>query len=459
MIKKFFGTDGIRGKAGIFPLEKDFIKKIGFSVSKYFIDKNLAKTKKILIGEDTRESGQMIFDNLALGLIKNNFKVFNIKIVSTPLISILSKDYDFSIMISASHNPYHDNGIKFFSSQGIKFSDEMEKDIENILLDVMDKKIDFSEKLDPKNIINISDSSLKKYLIFYKKIFKDLDLKNKKIVLDLANGSLSNFAKNIFENFNAKILSINDKPDGKNINLFSGSTNIDCFVKFLENKKVDFDLGFSFDGDGDRLIAVKKIDNSIKILNGDYIIGIFAKYLKNKNELKNNAVCITKMSNLGFKKFLKSENIDFYETNVGDKYVYESLEKNDLVLGGENSGHIILKNFASTGDGLLNALFLSKIYDFLGDESFSNIIKNIKFFPQILKNIKFDKNFDIFSNEKINLEYQKIQNILGENGRIFVRFSGTEPLLRIMIEGEDLEQINLLINNFIEIIKTEFLLK
>lgn len=460
MIKKFFGTDGIRGKAGNFPLEENFIQFLGFAVSRYFIEKNLVKAKKILIGRDTRESGQFIFDNLAIGLIKNNlnFKIFDIGVVSTPLISSLSKDYDFSIMISASHNPYYDNGIKFFSRLGEKFSDEMELDIEKILLEVMDKNINFNNDSYNKNIIDISLSSLEKYLSFYKNIFSNLDLKNKKIILDTANGSLSNFAKKIFEHFNAEVLIINNEPNGKNINLFSGSTNINYFKDFLEKEKIDFDLAFSFDGDGDRVIALKKIDNSIKILDGDYIIGIFAKYLKSRNELKNNSVCITKMSNLGLKKFLEEEKINFYETNVGDKYVYESLEKNNLNLGGEKSGHIILKNFASTGDGLLNALFLSKIYTELEEDNFLQIIKNIKEFPQILKNIKFDKKIDIFENEKVNLEYNRIKNILWEHGRIFVRFSGTEPLLRIMIEGEDERKIDLLIKNFIKIIKDEFLL-
>jgi phosphoglucosamine mutase len=465
--KKFFGTDGVRGEAGTFPLTKDFIEKLAISTGNILLKKDSAKNKKVIIGMDTRESGNWIFEALCLGFNRNDFFVDFVGVVSTPALSFFTSNgnYDCGVMISASHNPYFDNGIKFFSNKGEKFEDLLEMEIEKEILDILDIK--YTKNENGLKYSDISEKSYDEYLKFLKglDIFSDgFNFENSKVVLDCSNGSLYKYAKNIFIDFGAETNSIYDSPNGKNINENCGSTKIENLLKFLLDNSADFDIAFAFDGDGDRVIGIKKIDDknfssdlNLKILDGDILMGILSKYFKQKKGyLDNNLLILTVMSNLGLKNFLNSEEIDFFETKVGDKYVYEALKEKSAFVGGEQSGHIILRKYANTGDGLLVALVITKILEEIGNEEFNNWVKNIKILPQILVNVKLKTKVDIFDNEKIKKYYDEIEKKLSGKGRVFIRYSGTEPLLRIMMEGEDYEEIKALANNFADKIQEEF---
>jgi phosphoglucosamine mutase len=451
--KKFFGTDGIRGKAGDYPLTKEFIQKLAFAAAEIFHNKDVEHIQKVIIGTDTRESCFWIFEALCQGLNKLGLEVDYAGVVSTPCLSVFTKlvnNYSFGIMISASHNPYHDNGIKFFSNTGEKLSDNIEKEIEQEILNLQDFKIETNKECVYNDVSNDTYDFYKKFL--FNTLNKDFRLDGFKVILDCANGSLFHIGPKIFKDLGSEVISIGKDPDGKNINQNCGSTHTDVLVDLV--KKNDCDIAFAFDGDGDRVIGIRKDG---KILHGDFLMGILAKYLKDNDELKNNCLVLTVMSNLGLKIFLHDEKIDYIETKVGDRYVYESLKETGSIIGGEQSGHIILKNYNNTGDGLLVALHIVQILKDIGTEEFNKISDNIEILPQILVNVRLKEKKDIFSDSGIKKEYQKIENILGDNGRILVRYSGTEPLLRIMIEGKDKAQITKMADDFAKEVEGAFL--
>ena len=460
MTRKYFGTDGIRCKAGDFPLTKEFIQKLAYSAANVLAGEKTGhlKTKKVLIGADTRESAIWIFEALCHGFNKAGFAVDFAGTVSTPCLSILTqKDkYSFGVMISASHNPYHDNGIKFFSNFGEKLSDEIEIKIEEKLNSLTNlNSNNFSNLFVYQNISLQTYEIYKAFLLstFVKEPGKYFGFAGLKIGLDCANGSLFEAAPKIFTELGAETFVLANSPNGKNINQNCGSTHLENLVDLIKSKADahdNFHLGFAFDGDGDRVIAVR---SDGKVLDGDFLLGILAKFLKKKGELQNNALALTVMSNLGLKLFLKAEKIDFFETKVGDRYIYESLLKKNLMLGGEQSGHIILKKYGNTGDGLLVALHIANIFRNIGRIKFFEITDKIKILPQVLVNLRLDEKKDIFAIPEIQAEYQKIENILGDKGRILVRYSGTEPLLRIMIEGENQDEIKKLADGFAEKVK------
>ncbi len=419
-MKKLFGTDGIRGKAYQKPLDGKTLFNLGRVVSK-----NLKGGAKFLIGMDPRESSNFISLHIFSGLKSLNFEPHFLGVLSTPSLSWLTKNFpevEMSVMVSASHNPYEDNGLKFFSRDGTKLSDEKEEILEKMLEEENEEPIIFSLPKPRKDF-------LKEYENWLNSLFKKDFLKGLKIVVDTANGALSNFAQKIFKNYGAKVFSIGSKPNGKNINDNVGSQFPQKAKETL--KKNSADIGICFDGDGDRVLFILPPE---KILDGDHLLYLLAKDLKEK-KLLGGAVVATEMSNKGLEIALKKENIKLIRTKVGDRYVFEEMKRKNLILGGEQSGHIVLKHLSNTGDGLLVALHILEI---LIKNDFK--IDTFKNFPQKTLNFRVMEKIPL---EKIK-DYQRYLNetkkILKE-GRIFIRYSGTEPLLRVMLEAPDEEKL------------------
>lgn len=422
---KYFGTDGIRGDANKYI--NDFLcYRLGRFIGQYL------KSNKIVIGRDTRLSGQRINNAIIDGLLKSGADVFDVGITTTPSISYIVEKYDFDygIMISASHNPFYDNGIKIFASTGEKLSSEIEELIEEYI-DSIDDYLPVFE-YDRSMKLHNSNNLINEYLNYVssKKTFK----KKYKVLVDCARGSASVIAKYFFTNLlklDATI--INSKFDGTDINLDCGSTHI----KNLQNgmKLGNYDIGFAFDGDADRLIAVSDYG---EIIDGDNIIAASAIYLKNLGLLNNDKVVITSMSNLGLRKYLKDNNIETLVVDVGDKYVQSGLKENNLVLGGEQSGHVIFYNELNTGCGLISAIKLLNIMDYLNISS-SDLKNMMMTYPQVLNNVRVKNKVLICNDHKLIRLCQDINLELKENGRLLVRPSGTEQLIRVMVEAKDID--------------------
>lgn len=423
---KYFGTDGIRGNANNLLTDN-----LCYSIGKFLANYN-NKTNKILIGRDTRESGERILKNIVLGLIDNNAFVCDLGITTTPSISyfLLNDDsYDFGIMISASHNPYYDNGIKIFAKSGIKIDDKLEDEIESFIINNKTYNDKVNDVLFNKYYKDVS-YLLDEYLDFIasKYVFN----KKYKIAIDCANGSTSIVAHKLFHTLlKQDVTIINDKYDGKNINDNCGSTHIDTLSNFVKNN--NFDLGFSFDGDGDRLIVCDQFGN---VCNGDKQIFLGAKYLKENHKLKKDKVVVTIMSNLGFLFDLENENIHYEIVDVGDKNVYKCLKENNLSLGGEQSGHIIYFDDLNTGDGLLSAMYMLNIISYFNAD-LHTLTNHLRSFPQIIYNLKTLNKNELAYKINHNDEIKNYIDTLTSNGRVSIRQSGTEPLIRIMVEAKD----------------------
>ena len=432
---KLFGTDGVRGLANS-ELTPEIAYNLGRSGA--FVLSNFLKRKsKILIGKDTRISGYMLEAALISGICSVGVDVDLCGVIPTPGIAYLTKNknYDAGIMISASHNPFYDNGIKFFNRNGYKLSDELENKIEEI---IFEKVADLPKMTHEKiGSVNYKYNLLNDYADFLENSFGGLDLKDFKIALDCANGATFKIASRIFKNLGAKIYIINNKPDGRNINLNCGSTHIDGLVKFvLENS---CDIGFGFDGDGDRCLIV---DNNGKIIHGDEILSIIGCYMKSKKILKENVIVTTIMSNLGLFMMGKKEKINIIKTKVGDRYILEEMLKNDYNLGGEQSGHIILSDYNTTGDGLLTALYIMKIMVEVGEKICD--LNNMQVMPQVLVNAKVSnaKKNEYLSHIEIKNAIKSLESEFGEAGRVVIRPSGTEPVIRVMLEGQNKNLLN-----------------
>lgn len=437
-MKKLFGTDGIRGKAYQYPLNKKTVFNLGRVVAK-----NLKKDSNFLIGMDTRESSPHLSSFLFSGFKSLQIEPTFLGVISTPALSWITKTLkktEISVMVSASHNPYEDNGLKFFSKEGTKIADAKEKLIEKMLENENEEPIDFS--LPEPN---------EKLKLIYKDWLISLFLKDflngVKIVVDTANGSLSGFAQEIFRYFGAEVISLGDRPDGKNINKNVGSLYPALAIEKLNENSCQ--LSVCFDGDGDRVLFALPPN---RILDGDDLLYLFALYFKDKGLLRDGVVA-TSMSNMGLEVALKKENISLHRTNVGDRYVFEELRKKDLILGGEQSGHIILRNFSNTGDGLLVSL---KALEILKVKGFD--LKSFKKFPQKIINYSVAKKFP-FEELKIYKNFLKEIKKIIVNGRVVIRYSGTEPLLRVMLEAEDEEKISIAENRVNEFVKNNWQLK
>jgi phosphoglucosamine mutase len=426
---KYFGTDGIRGKANEFPMKADFALRLGQAAAHIFKNKNNYR-HKIVIGKDTRLSGYMFEYALVSGICSMGVDAVLLGVLPTPAIAFITKSIraDAGIVISASHNPYYDNGIKFFSADGYKLPDETELQIEN-LVDNGDFEISQDYIGKAYRIV----TAIGRYVEYSKRSFdKRYDLKGLKIVLDCANGATYKVAPMAISELGADVVVINDEPDGKNINDNCGAVHPELLSqKVLENKA---DVGISFDGDGDRVIFVDEKGN---VVDGDYIMGICGKYMNSKGELKDSTIVATVMSNLGFENSLKSEGIKLLRSDVGDRAVLSEMLKSGYNLGGEQSGHIIFSDYNTTGDGLISALQLLKVM-VCENKPLSELAEFIQLYPQVLKNSEVEEKIpldDLIETKKL---IKSIEEKLDSTGRVLVRYSGTEKKIRVMLEGEDL---------------------
>ncbi|MDD5686375.1 MAG: phosphoglucosamine mutase [Elusimicrobia bacterium] len=431
-MKKLFGTDGIRGIAGKYPLVPDFIEKIGYVAA---LSLNGSKKHEFVLGRDTRESSLWISEIISKGINSAGVNVFDCGVISTPAISYLTSKRGSSAgcVISASHNSAEFNGIKFFSNSGIKIADEIEMQIEEKLLN---KDIVVSENKTGK-ILHRDTLAEKSYLKFLCSTLDDVsDFEGMRIIIDCANGSNYKIADELFSDLKASVVTISANPDGKNINKDCGSLHLRNLQKAVLDNKADF--GIAYDGDGDRCIFV---DEKGEVRDGDYQVAIVADHLRKNSKLKNNSVVATVMSNFGFYKAMERDGVKVYSSAVGDKYVYDEMVKNDVILGGEQSGHVIFKNYMNSGDGLLTSLQIASIVKKSG-KTLSELSKIVKKYPQILLNVKVTKRIPIAENKKLSDAIKAVEEKLKDDGRVLVRYSGTEPLLRIMVEGPDDNTIN-----------------
>jgi phosphoglucosamine mutase len=426
-MRKYFGTDGIRGRAGKFPITVDFFTKLGFAAGKVLTKDNQSSSKpKVIIGKDTRESGYMLESALEAGFSAAGVDVFLTGPIPTPAIAYLTKALraQIGVVISASHNLYQDNGIKFFSSNGLKLDDEIELKIE--------KTIDGIENLDSENIGKAKrvDDAQGRYVEFCKNTFpKDLSLEGLKIVLDCSHGATYQVAPQIFTELGADIHTIGVSPNGTNINDGCGSTSLELLRS--EVKKINADLGIAFDGDGDRVLMVNS--NGDKV-DGDQLLFIIVRAAFEENHF-NSGVVGTLMTNLAFEENMKELGIGFSRSGVGDRYVSEMMQEKNWIYGGENSGHILLKDFHTTGDGIISALQVMKAIK-KRQISFDQAVSEINLYPQILLNIPLDKDIDLEADE-IQSSIREAEKLMNNNGRVLLRKSGTEPLIRIMTETKD----------------------
>ncbi|MCE2688023.1 MAG: phosphoglucosamine mutase [Rickettsiales bacterium] len=448
--RKYFGTDGIRGRVGNFPINAEIALKIGIAVGIKFSNFNNQKLHRVVIGKDTRLSGYVIESAITAGLASVGIEVFLVGPLPTPAISMITKSMraDVGIMISASHNPYHDNGIKIFDGNGNKLSDEMELEIEQLI--DSDLSGYFAMDREVGRVKRIEDAR-GRYIEFVKNSFpKDKSLEGLRIVVDCANGASYKIAGTIFNELGAETIIINNQPDGFNINEECGSTHL----KSLQDKvkSVKADIGIALDGDADRLAVV---DESGEVVHGDKIIALIAEELHSNGLLKQDTVVITQMSNLAIEKYFEYLGISTIRVGVGDRYVLEGIKNNNCNFGGEQSGHIVLNDFSSTGDGLVASLKLLSILKSSG-KKMSDLAKIFNLNPHILINIKIaNQSYNPLQNQDVLNLIKKEEEKIKKNGRILVRKSGTENLIRIMVEGENEEQINVIAEKIANFIKQQ----
>lgn len=441
---KYFGTDGIRGVANT-ELTPEFTMKLGRILGHQLNLKN--KRPKVLIGRDTRVSGELLENALIAGLISSGADVLTVGVITTPGVAYLTKnlEVEVGVMISASHNPVQDNGIKIFSYTGYKLSDEEEAEIE-ALLD-MEDQLPRPIAGDIGRVENFQMGS-QKYMNFIKGTAGQT-LESLKIVIDCANGASSVLAPQLFAALDANIITISSNPDGININENCGSTYPEQLAKAVVEHEAN--LGFAFDGDCDRLIAV---DEHGTIIDGDYIMFILGRYLSEKGLLKHDTVVSTVMSNLGFYHALTQHGLKSIPTKVGDRYVLEEMLKNGYNFGGEQSGHLIFLDYASTGDGLLSAVQLTKILVEKG-KSLSELAQDLRKYPQLLKNLRVEDKEAMMNNEAILAEIAAVEAHMNGKGRVLVRPSGTEPLVRVMVEAETEVLCESYVNQIINVVKEQ----
>ena len=443
-MKKFFGTDGIRGLANTHPINQEFIQKLAYSLGKS-IKKNTKSVCKVLIGKDTRVSCDMIEASLVSSFLSIGIDCIILKPTPTALVSFMTRKLkcDLGIMISASHNPFYDNGIKVFKNNGEKLNDKDELRIEKMI-----DKYKFPKFLVTKQIGKVIkyNSEFTEYKKSIKKVFpKNFDFSGIKIVLDCANGAAFKIAPEIFKDFNINFKTIFNKPNGKNINKSCGSLFLNNLKK--EVLKENADLGFAFDGDADRLIV---IDSSGKVIDGDKILALVGTSFSKLGKLKGGGIVATKMSNLGLKKFLYRKKIKLYESEVGDRYVVKKMKEKKCNLGGEQSGHIIFRDISESGDAILSALQIL-ITIKLENKKIDEILDGYISLPQKLLNFKL-KNVNILHSSKFISKIEKIKKKISNKGSILVRKSGTENKLRVMVQTYDKSLLDKTINDIIKII-------
>jgi phosphoglucosamine mutase len=437
--RKYFGTDGVRGLANAFPMTPDIALKLGAAAGRHF--RKDQKQHRVVIGKDTRRSSYMFENALTAGFTSTGMDVYLLGPVPTPAVGVLTRSMraDVGVMISASHNSYLDNGIKFFGPEGFKLSDKVELEIEKLL----DDEIEYAASQNIGMAKRIDDA-LGRYMEFAKSAFPRKKLLNGlKVVVDCANGAAYKAAPIVLWELGAEVISIGVNPDGYNINKDCGSTHPQNAAKAVLEHNAD--VGICLDGDADRLIL---IDNKGKIADGDQLMGLIASQWSSKGKLANNTLVATVMSNMGLERYLNTLDIKLLRTNVGDRYVVEAMRKFGYNLGGEQSGHIVMTDYATTGDGLMAALqFLNTLVE--SKCTSSELIKVFEPMPQLLRNVRLN-NSESLDNLKVKESIKAGEDAFGDIGRILIRKSGTEPLLRVMGECEDPKLLKAVIGNIVE---------
>ena len=424
---KYFGTDGFRGEANK-ELNVYHAFKIGRFLGDYFNKKN-GYNGKIVIGKDTRRSSYMFEDALSAGITSSGSNAHLLHVTPTPSVSYIarSEDFDCGVMITASHNPYYDNGIKIIDANGEKMKDEFLEKLEAYIdSDIND--IDLAVGEDIGRTVDFIGGR-NRYIAFLIQTV-DKSFEGMKVGLDCANGASFTIAKPVYDALGADTYVMNDRPNGFNINVDAGSTHIEHLQKFvLEN---NLDVGFAFDGDADRCIAV---DNEGNVVDGDSILYVCAKHMKDEGKLPSNTVVTTVMSNIGLYKAFDNLGINYEKTQVGDKYVHQTMDENDYEIGGEQSGHIIFRKYATTGDGILTSLrIMEAIIDQKSD--LKSLTRDLKIYPQLMLNVRVKDKDATLNNEVVKEKIEEVSNRLADTGRVLVRASGTEPLVRVMVEAE-----------------------
>ena len=439
---KYFGTDGFRGEANVV-LTVEHAFKVGRYLGWYFGQDHKAR---IVIGKDTRRSSYMFEYALAAGLTASGADAYLLHVTTTPSVSyvVRTEDFDCGLMISASHNPYYDNGIKVINSEGHKMEAEVEAKIEAYI----DGEIDEIPLATKESIGRTVDYAAGRnryigHLIsLATRSFKDM-----RVGLDCANGSASSVAKSVFDALGAKTYVINNEPNGVNINTNCGSTHIESLQELVKSKGLD--IGFAYDGDADRCLAV---DEFGRVIDGDLILYVCGKYLKEHGELSNDTIVTTVMSNFGLYKAFDEAGIDYAKTAVGDKYVYEYMTNNGCILGGEQSGHIIFSKYASTGDGILTSLKMMEVM-MARKKKMSELMEGLHIYPQVLENVRVTDKKAAQDDADVQSAVRAVTEALGDTGRILVRESGTEPLLRVMVEAETEEICKKYVDQVVDVVK------
>ena len=453
---KYFGTDGFRGEAGI-DLTADHAYKVGRFLGWYY---NALRERngnnepaRIVIGKDTRRSSYMFEYSLVAGLTASGADAYLLHVTTTPSVAYVARtdEFDCGIMISASHNPYYDNGIKLINGNGEK----MDEGTIALVEDYLDGKLEvFGEKYEEIPFAHTSKigrtvdyvSGRNRY-IGYLISLGLYSFKGVKVGLDCANGSSWNLAKSVFDALGAKTYVINAEPDGTNINNNAGSTHIGGLQKFVAENGLD--VGFAYDGDADRCLCVDEKGN---LIDGDAILYIYGKYMKERGKLENNTVVTTVMSNFGLYKAFDEAGIDYAKTAVGDKYVYEYMTNNGCILGGEQSGHIIFSKYASTGDGILTSLKMMEVM-MARKKKMSELMEGLHIYPQVLENVRVTDKKAAQDDADVQSAVRAVTEALGDTGRILVRESGTEPLLRVMVEAETEEICKKYVDQVVDVVK------
>ena len=456
---RYFGTDGFRGEANE-NLTADHAYKVGRFLGWYYGELKRQKgddtPAKIVIGKDTRRSSYMFEYSLVAGLTASGADVYLLHVTTTPSVSyvVRTEDFDCGIMISASHNPYYDNGIKLINSKGEKMDEETILKVE----DYIDGKLEIPMAVRDQIGCTVDYSAGRNRYIGYLISLATRSYKNMKVGLDCANGSSWMIAKSVFDALGAKTYVINAEPDGTNINNHAGSTllyiNTNCGSTHIQGlqalvKEKHLDVGFAFDGDADRCIAV---DENGSVVDGDLILYVYGRYLKEKGKLRNNTVVTTIMSNFGLYKAFDELGVDYEKTQVGDKYVYENMVQNGHRIGGEQSGHIIFSKYATTGDGILTAIKMMEVM-LEKKQSLATLTSPVRIYPQVLKNVRVKSKPEAQNDADVQAAVKQVAETLGATGRILVRESGTEPVIRVMVEAETKEECEKYVDSVIEVIE------
>ncbi|WP_421979763.1 phosphoglucosamine mutase [Roseibium sp.] len=444
-MRKFFGTDGIRGQANSYPMTAEMALKVGMAAGLVF--KNGRHRHRVVIGKDTRLSGYMLETALVAGFTSVGMDVFLLGPMPTPAVAMLTRSLrtDLGVMISASHNAYHDNGIKFFGPDGFKLSDEIERKIEELIEGDLTSTLAGPGDLGRAKRI---DGAQQRYIEFAKRTLpREMSLEGLRVVIDCANGAAYKVAPEALWELGADVISMGVTPDGFNINKECGSTSTDALSKKVHEVRAD--IGIALDGDADRVIIV---DENGQEVDGDQLMAVVAQSWQASERLSGSGIVATVMSNLGLERYLGSIGLDLARTRVGDRYVVEHMRANGFNVGGEQSGHIVLSDFATTGDGLIAALqVLACVKD--QDKPVSQVCRRFEPVPQILKNVRYSSGKPL-EQERVRMAIEDGEARLGTSGRLVIRASGTEPLIRVMAEGDDADLVKQVVNDIAGVVAT-----